>query len=537
MDNGEARPQQMAVDFGTSNTIVAFWDAEKKDVVLHPVKDVTRPFFYRYNGRRYEIPCIPSMISYQDRNISFIGSQVLDRMLENSRGTFRWMKAYIQEGRRIKYELADGSCVDFFDAGRDFLEKVLLFAAASGHVDVRSAEIAFTVPVEAFESYTDWLSETCRSLGIRRYRFIDESTACIFGYDTHLQPRDMFMIFDFGGGTLDISIVRIEEQVDRGRGCRVLGKAGCRVGGRSIDGWLYADLLQRAGIQAVDARPASALFIQQVEIIKERLSDHESREYDIVHRPSGLRLSGVYHRSDLEDLLEEKGLYRNVRETMERAEKRAYERGVAREHIKDVLLVGGTSQIPSVRRMVSSVYGNVRSYRPFDAVARGACRYLTSDIETLYDHIQHDYAIKSYDSRSKTHRFISLVPRGTRYPTAPDFKKLSLRPTRDGQRFFGVDIYEVAEKGTSGSGRGEIIFDLNGSVVFDSGAANALIGTEFWMNENNPTFIEADPVARRGDKRFAVSFRVGANKNLRVTVRDLLTRRLVFDDYPVVKLR
>ncbi|HDO31514.1 MAG TPA: hypothetical protein ENG79_10770, partial [Desulfobacteraceae bacterium] len=73
MDNGEARPQQMAVDFGTSNTIVAFWDAGKKDVILHPVKDVTRPFFYRHNGRRYEVPCIPSMISYQDRNISFIG--------------------------------------------------------------------------------------------------------------------------------------------------------------------------------------------------------------------------------------------------------------------------------------------------------------------------------------------------------------------------------------------------------------------------------------------------------------------------------
>ncbi len=535
---GGMRYRQMAVDFGTSNTIVAFWDEEKKDVVLHEVEDVTRPFHFEQDGLTHRIPCIPSLIYYENRHTTFVGEQVIAKMLENQQGAFRWMKAYIRSGRKINFSLPDGSAVDFFIAARDFLEKVLLFAAESGRADVQNAEVAFTVPVESFEDYTDWLSETCRELGIKRYRFIDESTACIFGYDTHLQPGDVFSVFDFGGGTLDVSIVRIEEKVDRGRGCRVLGKAGCRIGGRTIDGWLYADLLSRAKVQVVDARPASALFMQQVEQIKEYLSDHTSREYDVEHENSGLRLKGVYHRGELEDLLEKKGFYHDVHETLERAESRSRERGVDRSHIKELLLVGGTSQIPSVRRLVSSFHRNVRFYRPFDAVARGACRYLTSEIEDLYDHIQHDYAIKSYDRRARTYRFLTLVPRGTRYPTEPEFKKLSLAAVRDQQRFFGIDIFEISEKGaTAAGGSGEIMFDLNGQIVFDNGGNGGFAGNEFWMNEPNPMFIEAEPLAEGGAKRFSVSFRVCAQKNLRVTVRDLLTHKRLYDDYAVVKLK
>ena len=531
------RYKQMAVDFGTSNTIVAFWDEETKDVILHEVADVTRPFYFEQDGHTFQIPCIPSLIYYQNRNTSFIGEQVIAKMLENQQGAFRWMKAYIQSGRKIHYPLSDGNTVDFFIAARDFLEKVLLFAGESGRTDVENAEVAFTVPVESFEDYTNWLTETCRELGIKRYRFIDESTACIFGYDTHLQPGDVFSVFDFGGGTLDVSIVRIEEKVDRGRGCRVMGKAGCRIGGRTIDGWLYSDLLERAGVQVLDARPASALFMQQVEQVKENLSHHVSWEYDVQHRNSGIRLKGVYHREELESLLEKKGFYTDVRETLERAESQARERGLERSSIKEVLLVGGTSQIPSVRRMVSSFHRHVRFYRPFDAVARGACRYLTSEMEDLYDHIQHDYAVKSYDSRAGKHRFLNLIPRGTRYPTGPDFRKMTLAAVRDQQRFFGIDIYEISEKGAAGGGRGEILFDLNGAIVFDNGSSGGANGNEFWMNEGNPMFIEADPVAERGAKRFAVSFRVCAQKNLRVTVRDLISQKLLYDDFAVVKLK
>ncbi len=438
----------------------------------------------------------------------------------------------------MKYPLSDGTQVDYFQAGRDFLEKVLAFAAESGYVDLASCEVAFTVPVEAFEDYSDWLADTCLELGVRRYRFIDEPSACIFGYDTHLQPGDTFLIFDFGGGTLDVSMVRMEEQVEGGRGCRVVGKAGCRLGGRTIDGWLYDDILRRARIDPLDARRASALLMLQVEKVKEHLTSHPSCKYDIRHGPTGLRLKGTYHRGELEDLMEERGLYHHVHETVERALNQAADRGYGKEDIKDCLLVGGSSLIPSIRRQVRTMFGEkVRFFRPYDAVARGACRFLTSDVEALYDYIQHDYAIKSYDTGKGEHRFIPLVPRGTRYPTREDFRRMTLKATRNGQRFLGIDIYEVAEKESVPTGAGEIVFDLNGGAVFETRISGAGAGTEFLMNEDNPTFIEADPPAERGVPRFSVSFRVDGQKRLLVTVRDILTQKLLYDDYPVIKLR
>jgi len=158
-------------------------------------------------------------------------------------------------------------------------------------------------------------------------------------------------------------------------------------------------------------------------------------------------------------------------------------------------------------------------------------------VEALYDHIQHDYAIKGYNPKKGEHVFIPLVDRGTNYPTEADFKKMTLKATREGQRFFGINIYEVAQKGSSGSGLGEIVFDLSGGAVFDNGARELAAGTEFWLNEDRPTFIEAEPVAERGTKRFAISFRIDSLKHLQVTVRDLLTQKLLYNDYPVVKLK
>ena len=533
-----SRYQKMAIDFGTSNTVVAFWNEEKHDVDLHTVEDVSLPFLFEQDGRNIEIPYIPSMICYRDKSTNFIGAQVIDKMLEKSKGSFRWLKAFIQSRRKINYPIPDGTTVDYFTAGRDFLEKILFFAAESGHIDLASGEVVFTVPVEAFEHYTDWLSSTCRDLGIKRYRFLDESSACVFGYDTQLQKGDVYLIFDFGGGTLDVSVIRIEDQVDRGIGCRVMGKAGCRIGGRTIDGWLYGDILKRADMNVLDAREASALFMRGVEEIKESLTNNDEHNYDITHEISGLRLKGKYRRSELEDLLEENGLYHNVQETIERALKHAYEKGIEKSSIKEALLVGGTSQIPSIRRQVRTLFGDRTKYfRPYDAVARGACRYLSSEIENLYDHIQHDYAIKSYNRKTGTHEFLPLISRGTQFPTEAGFKNMTMKATRDGQRFFGIDIFELAEKAGSTECAGEIVYDLNGCAVFDNNHNGSGESTEFWMNENNPTFIEASPPGEKGIKRFSVSFRVGPNKALRVTVRDILTQKLLYEDYPVVRLK
>lgn len=58
----------------------------------------------------------------------------------------------------------------------------------------------------------------------------------------------------------------------------------------------------------------------------------------------------------------------------------------------------------------------------------------------------------------------------------------------------------------------------------------------FWMNEDNPTFLTADPPAQPGEARFDVAFHIDERKRLTITVRDLKTGRLTHDKFPVVKL-
>ena len=66
-------------------------------------------------------------------------------------------------------------------------------------------------PVESFDTYRDWLVREVRDgLPTARLRVVDEATAAAVGYSARLNPGDAFAVIDFGAGTLDISVVRVE---------------------------------------------------------------------------------------------------------------------------------------------------------------------------------------------------------------------------------------------------------------------------------------------------------------------------------------
>jgi len=60
--------------------------------------------------------------------------------------------------------------------------------------------------------------------------------------------------------------------------------------------------------------------------------------------------------------------------------------------------------------------------------------------------------------------------------------------------------------------------------------------SHFWMNEDTPTFLTADPPGRKVEARFSVNFHVDENKRLLITAQDIRTHRWVYDRTPVVKL-
>lgn len=536
---------RLALDFGTSNSVVAVWDERLQEGVPLHIPQYGR--FIEQNGEQISI--IPSLIHYtlgeatngDNAHIEqrWIGNQVLERSLYQSNGTFRWMKRYIINRSPLKKMVA-GRRISPVEAGQDFVKSVLLNAAAE--LNLGDEEVALTVPVESFEYYENWLEGVLESAGLPRFRLIDEPSAAALGYGAHIQPGDVYLIFDFGGGTLDVAVVLVEagEESSRGRRCRVLGKAGLDLGGMTIDQWLFQEVLRRNNRldSDEDVRPISNLLLVECERLKEQLSVHERASLSVVNPETGAALYAEFSRADFEALLDRHDAFQEIDRTIRRAINAARERGYSEEHIKSVLMVGGSSQVPAVQKTLQRIFGRERVLlnRPKDAIARGAAAFIAG--VDFFDHIQHDYAIRFVNREKGGYDYRVLVPRGTAYPTRQAVARFTVKATYDGQSQLGLAIFEVSERrARSSAGRLELVFDPGGAArVSNVSPDEEERRTLFWMNEHQPTFLKADPPAQRSEGRFEVEFNIDENKRLLITARDLKTGTLTHRDYPVVKL-
>jgi len=523
---------RLAIDFGTSNTRAALWDevAQQAKPLVIPEVSVLAPQM-TVGDDAGSVYYIPSLIHYDDQKV-WIGRQVREQGKLHASATFRRMKHYISNKLELPREVS-GRRITFSEAGADFLSLVTNYATSL--INFEDEEVAFTVPVEAFEHYQDWLTTVCDKAGIRRYRLLDEASAAALGYGIHIQANDVYMVFDFGGGTLDVSIVRIEGNAIGGKKCHVLGKAGCEIGGTIIDQWLIEDVLQRNKKTAEEVLQVSALLNMEVERAKEELSDKESAEVSVTEPNTGAVLYAKYSRSQFEDLLEQKGLFSHIQGAVEFALKQAKERGYEREHIIAVLLVGGSSLIPCVRRAVRQMFGErVQYYRPLDAVVLGGAAFVGG--VDFYDHIQHDYGLRFYNRANGDYDFKIIVPAGTPYPTPKDkpLRQIAVKASHEAQEYLGLAIYEISRQHSIVSGQElDLVYDTFGCARWQPREDIEILSHR---QIGKSEFIRAEPPADKGDPRFSVRFSIDGNKRLCVTVHDNKTGKFILKDHPLVKL-
>lgn len=528
-------PGRLAIDFGTSNTVIAYWDdSEKAGNLLH-IPEVG----YVYPG--LDSPVVPSLIHYAEQRRQWIGGQVLSRNLYDSPRTFRWMKRYISNRSPAKVRVDDRE-ISHFDAGRDFLLQIL--ALARSELNFRDdEEIALTVPVESYEHYENWLIDVAEHSRMLRLRLIDEPSAAALGYGANIQPRDVYLIFDFGGGTLDVSLVIIEEEErvsQTGRRCRVLGKSGLEIGGMTIDQWMFQEVLKEKGCNDYDdeVRKVSRALLVECESAKEKLSFEDNANISVINTDTGSILSSDWTKNRFEKLLDDHEVFKCINRTIQNALNKAYEHGYSDDSIKSVLMVGGSSLIPSIQDMLKKRFGRDRVMlnNPLSAVALGAAAFVAG--VDFYNHIQHNYAIRYIDPKKGDYEYRIIVKRGTPYPSEGVIERLTIKASHDNQTKLGIAIFEIGDTAKRGSDAPiELIFDSSGSVRTTKITPDEEERrTHFWMNEANLTFLIADPPAKRSESRFLVEFSLDSNKRLLITARDLKTNKLTHKDYPVVKL-
>jgi molecular chaperone DnaK len=524
----------LAIDFGTSNTVAALWDADTQDARSLPLADLTTG---RTDPHGREFHVVPSLMHFHERG-QWTGQQVVARDLLAAPGTFRWMKKYTGDGMKLPRTLF-GKPIDNFDAAAAFLTQVI--NAAGIYADLSEEEVAFTLPVEAFEHAQSWLDGVVRKAGVLRPRYLDEASAAALGYAARVRPGAPYLVFDFGGGTLDVSIVRSDETTDGSVRSRVLGKAGTQVGGSALDQWLAKSTAEAAlaGRDAASVRALMPRMLAEAERVKEALSATDSVDFEITNPQGTLLASHRWTRSALEDLMERHGLFDKVGAVLDAAERQARAHGYDRSDLQAVLLTGGSSLIPCVRRLVRSRYGELtRHDRPFDAVAAGAAAFVAG--AGFDDRVRHAYALRPLDRASGQYVYKTIVPAGTAYPctvmTPGDATKpltLTIKASNENQIRCGLQIYEVADRTALATGTVDFVFDQNGSARYTA-RADELDLTHRPIG--SPTGISCDPPAQSGEARFLATFIIDASKHLCTTIQDTRSGQFLFRDHPLVKL-
>ena len=389
---------------------------------------------------------------------------------------------------------------------------------------VEPDRLVLTAPIDSYRGYRQWLLKVCGSFAVPELALVDEPTAAAIG--AGLPPGSRVLVVDFGGGTLDLSLVQLEGGEGRAapiaqllrvagrdleasgqalRCARVLGKAGLRLGGRDIDRWIAAEI-------APDAGPDGEL-LRTAEALKCLLS--EAEEAVRLWSPAGLPVRELrLSRRRFEALLEERGLLEQLDTLLEEVWAGARREGLARGAAIDAVLpVGGSSRIPLIRRWLEERCPGVplRGERPVEAVALGALA-LTPGVRLL-DVLSRGVSLRCWDRRSGTHRWHPLFVAGQGWPsTAP--LELVLACSCDGQEAIELVLGEPL-----GEARSEVVFRHGVPQLLRRPAGEAAVAP--WRQLPAP--LPLQPPGQAGQDRLRLRFGIDAEARLRLEGEDLLS--------------
>jgi molecular chaperone HscA len=337
-----------------------------------------------------------------------------------------------------------------------------------------------TVPAYFDDAQRQATRDAGRIAGLEVYRLLAEPTAAALAYGLDKGEQGLFAVYDLGGGTFDISILRLHEGV-----FQVLATGGdSALGGDDFDRAVVEHLLDQAGVQdADDQQREEALF--RARAAKESLTDAEVVVVDLER--SNLR-GYTLTRETLEALIEPV-----ARRTVQACRRTLTDAGVRPQELDGVVLVGGSTRVPLVRRLVASTFRQepLADIDPDKVVAYGAA--IVADIlsgsaregVTLLDVVPLSLGLETMGGIVET-----LIPRNATIPIGARqvFTNYSEQQT-------GMVIHVV-------QGERELAVDCRSLARFE---------------------LEGIPRLPPSMARVEVSFQLDADALLTVTARELMT--------------
>jgi molecular chaperone DnaK len=482
----------IGIDLGTTNSVVAAMEAGKATVITNP------------EGSRLT----PSVVAINEKGERLVGQVAKRQAVTNPENTIYSTKRFmgrrfseVQEETKIvpyKVEAADNGDVRIVIQGEphappEIAGMVLrkLKEAAEAHLGETVSRAVITVPAYFNDAQRQATKDAGRIAGLEVERIINEPTAAALAYGLDKKKDETIVVFDFGGGTFDVSILDVGEGVVEVKATH----GDTHLGGDDLDArliaWIISEFKKDQGIDLSQDKMALQRLKEAAEKAKCELSTVPETEINLpfvtadATGPKHLQMK--LNRAKFEQLVEDL-----LQRTLGPCKKALADAGLDASKIDEVVMVGGSTRIPKVQEMVKEFFGTElhQGVNPDEVVAIGAAiqaGVLGGDVKDI---LLLDVTPLTLGIETLGGVFTKLIERNTTIPTR---KSEVFSTAADGQTSVEVHVLQ---------GEREMAAD------------NKTLGK---------FHLDGIPSAPRGVPQVEVTFDLDANGIVHVSAKDLGT--------------
>ncbi len=498
----------IGIDLGTTNSCVAIMEGREPKVIVNE------------EGSRIT----PSVVAYDDKGEVLVGQIAKRQAVTNPENTIYSAKRFIgrrfeevgEETKRMPYHTvkADNGDTSFDVRGKkvspqEVSAKILqkLKKAAEDYLGEKVTEAVITVPAYFNDAQRQATKDAGKIAGLEVKRIVNEPTAAALAYGLDKKKDEIIAVYDFGGGTFDISILEVGDNV-----VQVISTNGdTHLGGDDVDNliidWMAAEFKKSQGIDLQKDKMALQRLKEAGEKAKIELSSTQETAINlpfITVGPGGpVHLDMKLSRAKLEQMMSPL-----IERSMEPVKKALQDAKKTAKDIAEVVLVGGSTRIPLVKETVKKFFGKDphQGVNPDEVVAIGAAvqaGVLSGDVK---DMVLLDVTPLSLGVETLGGVMTFMIPRNTTIPTQ---KKEIFSTATDNQPSVEVVVLQ-GERTEARYNRKLGNFHLDGIMPAPRGVPKVEVA--FDIDANGILSVHAKDMATGKDQKITVTSNSGLNE-------------------------